>query len=343
MTTGPPRRLRLTRAQVLAHRRRVGALDVRLPAGGQSVRQAAWAGLQDSMPRAALLSLHARVEGTGPLAWQDPALVQLWGLRYSTYAVPAQDRALFTVGRLPDDPAKRRLALQLADALEASLAGRRLGDVAAARALGVHPNRLRYAAPTGRVLIRWDGARQPTIWTVAPPALDPAAARLELARRHLHVFSPATPVSFAQWAGVPDAAGAAAFAALAAELVPVRTEVGDAWMLAQDEALLRARPAPAARARLLPSGDCFFLCWNADRALLVPDASLRERLWTSRVWPGALLVAGDIAGTWRRAGADLSVEPWRPLKPAERDAIVEEGEALPLPELAGRVRVRFVD
>ena len=61
MTASP---LDLTRPQILAFRRRVGALDVRLPRGRRSLRLAAWAGLQDSMPRAALLSIHARVEGT---------------------------------------------------------------------------------------------------------------------------------------------------------------------------------------------------------------------------------------------------------------------------------------
>src|SRR5437773_42828 len=69
-------RLELTRAQILAFRRKVGALDERLPRGRSSLRRAAWAGLQDSMPRAALLSIHARVEGTGPSTWEDPSLVQ---------------------------------------------------------------------------------------------------------------------------------------------------------------------------------------------------------------------------------------------------------------------------
>lgn len=55
-------RLRLTRTQVLAFRRAVQALDERLPHATSSIRRAAWAGLQDSIPRAALLSLHARVE-----------------------------------------------------------------------------------------------------------------------------------------------------------------------------------------------------------------------------------------------------------------------------------------
>ena len=96
-------RLDLTRAQILAFRRQVGALDERLPRGARSLRRAAWAGLQDSMPRAALLSIHARVEGTEPSAWEHPSLVQVWGPRYSTYVVPARDHAVFTLGRLPDD------------------------------------------------------------------------------------------------------------------------------------------------------------------------------------------------------------------------------------------------
>ena len=68
---GTPARLALTRAQILAFRRAVGALDARLAPGAAALRRAAWAGLQDSMPRAALLSLHARVAGTRPDTWED--------------------------------------------------------------------------------------------------------------------------------------------------------------------------------------------------------------------------------------------------------------------------------
>ena len=62
-------RLELTRQEILAFRRRVGSLDERMPMSPESLRRAAWAGLQDSMPRAALLSLHARVEGVEPMTW----------------------------------------------------------------------------------------------------------------------------------------------------------------------------------------------------------------------------------------------------------------------------------
>src|SRR5436309_11724208 len=96
-------RLVLTRSQILGFRRRVGALDERLPTGRRSLRQAAWAGLQDSMPRAALLSIHARVQGAEPSSWEDPSLVQVWGPRYQVYVVAACDLPVFSLGRLPDD------------------------------------------------------------------------------------------------------------------------------------------------------------------------------------------------------------------------------------------------
>ena len=168
--------------------------------------------------------------------------------------------------------------------------------------LGVVPNRLRYAAATGRVLIRWDGARQPTIWTVPPPDIEPGDVRLELARRYWHIFGPATPASFAQWAGIGPAESRVAFDALARSLTPVRTPVNDAWVLTTDEPMFRAPAGPAAPARLLPSGDAYYLLQGADRELLVPDPGRRRELWTSRVWPGAVLVDGDVVGTWRRAG-----------------------------------------
>src|SRR5437660_38630 len=87
------RGLSLTRTQILAHRRQVGLLDERASRGAASLRRAAWAGLQDSMPRAALLSIHARMRGTEPSTWEDRSLVQLCGPRFSAYVVPARGRA----------------------------------------------------------------------------------------------------------------------------------------------------------------------------------------------------------------------------------------------------------
>lgn len=293
------------------------------------------------MPRAALLSIQARIRGAGPDAWEHPSLVQVWGPRYSAYVVAARDRAPFTLGRLPDDAAGRRRATEAADALERVLEGRRSTYSEAGHRLGISPNVLRYAAPTGRVLIRWDGARRPTVWTVPAPEVDPGEARLELARRHLHVFGPGTPESFATWAGIKPPAARRAYEALGPSLVPVSTPIGDAWILASDEAAFRAEPDPAAPARLLPSGDAFFLLQGRDRELLVPEADRRSRLWTSRVWPGAALVDGAVVGTWRRAGPVVEVEAWVPLTTAARTAVEAEAAAFELPGIDGPIRLRW--
>lgn len=295
------------------------------------------------MPRAALLSIHARVEGTEPSTWENSSLVHLWGPRYHTYLVADRDRAVFTLGRLPDESGALRVAEDLATRLASLLADRktRYGD--AGSALGMNPNRLRYAAATGTVLIRWDGARQPIVWTVPRPEVEPRRARLELARRYLHIFGPTTAGAFAEWAGISTPGGVAAFEGLRRSLTPVRTPIGNSWILASDEPTLRARPRPVASARLLPSGDTYFLLQGGDRELLVADASRRRALWTPRVWPGAVLVDGEIVGTWRRALGTVTIQTWRRLTRAARDAVEVEAASLPLPDLQGQVVVRWDD
>ena len=306
--------------------------------GPKSLRLAAWAGLQDSMPRAALLSLHARVQGVEPSTWEHPSLAQLWGPRYSTYVVPKRDFALFSLGRLPDNAKGRLRAERMAERVQALLDGARATDREVAGALKVG-NAIRYAATTGTVAIRWEGARAPTVWTVPAPEISPADACRGLARRYLHIFGPTTAESFARWAGISRRAAANAFASLEGSLLPVRSPLGDEWLLADDEQAMRAAETPASPARLLPSGDAYFLLDGAERQLLLPRADQRERLWTPRVWPGALLVEGEIRGTWRRAQHTVRVETWTRVSRGMRDAVEAEASALPLPGLDRPIQV----
>jgi winged helix DNA-binding protein len=293
------------------------------------------------MPRAAVLSIHARVKDTAPDTWADPALVQLWGPRFSVFAVAAADAAVFTIGRLANDPAATRRAVDTADRLEAFLAGREMKFGDAGEGLGVPHNSLRYGSSTGRLLLRWDGARQPTVRVVPTPDVDPRDAGAELVRRYLHVYGPGTPTTFANWAGVGGRSAAVTFDTIADELLGARTPVGDRWILAADEPSYRSKSDRPAAARLLPSGDSYWLLQGADRELLVPNAQQRPLLWTPRVWPGALLVGGEIAGTWRRAHADLVIAPWRVLTRAERIAVETEAATLPLPGLDGQPRISW--
>ena len=336
--------LGLTRDQVLAYRRRVQALDERLPSGPESLRHAAWAGLQDSVPRSALHSLHARVEGVAADTLDDPALAQVWGPRYAVYVVPAGEHAPFTLGRMPRTGRLPARAEDLAARAHAYLAGRRLpmDEVAGALVTGNH-NAIRYATLTGTVLIRWDGARQPLMWTVPRSELTAAVALQQLARRYLHVFEPSTVESFVRWGGLDPRAAVAAFDAMASTLLTVRTPMGDGLILAEDVPTLGEVRIPTDAARLLPSGDPYYLLWGADREFLVPDAARRAELWTSRVWPGAVLVGGEIVGTWRRSNAVVTVQPWQRLDLAARQAVEAEAASLPLPGVASAATVTWVE
>jgi hypothetical protein len=332
--------LEVTREQILAFRRQVQALDQRLSPGADSLRHAAWAGLQDSVPRSALHSLHARVEGVAADVLDDPSLVQVWGPRFTAYVVPSGDHALFTLGRMPAKGRMPARAEDVATRAEAQLAGRTLRVDEVADALGVG-NGIRYATLTGRVLIRWAGAREPTMWAVPRPEMSAAQALQELARRYVHVFGPTTVDAFVRWGGLDVPAAMAAFDALAPTLLPVRTPLGDAQVLAEDVPMIRQPPMPTESARLLPSGDPYYLLWGADRALLVPEAAPRQELWTTRVWPGAVLVGGEIVGTWRRAKARVVVKPWRRLSLQERTTVEAEATSLPLPEVRATATVEW--
>src|SRR5207245_1891542 len=141
--------------------------------------------------------------------------------------------------------------------------------------------------------------------------------------------------------GISRQRGLAAFDALRRWLTPVRTPVGDSWILTGDEPTFRANSGPAAPARLLPSGDAYFLLQGDDRKLLVPDGRRRAALWTPRVWPGGVLVEGEIVGTWRRALGTLAIQTWSRISRAARDAVEAEAASLPLPDVQGRIAVRW--
>jgi len=262
--------------------------------------------------------------------------------RYRGGKLAKRDLAVFTLGRLPDEAWPLKAVQDIAARLRAALAGNRMPQGAAARAMRAkHHNQLRYAAPTGTVVIRWDGSRQPDVWNVPVPKIHPHEARLELAKRYLHVFGPATPEAFARWAGIGPSSGFGAFEGLGKYLTLVRTPIGEAWILSRDEALFRAAAGSTATARLLPSGDTWFLLQGADRELLVPNEVRRRALWPSRVWPGALVVEGETAGTWRRAQHVLTIQPWHRLSRTQRNAVEAEAESLPLPGMDRPIDVRW--
>jgi hypothetical protein len=86
-----------------------------------------------------------------------------------------------------------------------------------------------------------------------------------------------------------------------------------------------------------PSGDAYFLVYAADRELLAPEPDHGRALWTSRMWPGAVLVDGEVA--WRRKDA---TRRYRTVVPSlTRRAERSRAEAsLPLPGIVRAIVAR---
>src|SRR5438128_4887672 len=136
----------ITREKVLAFRQRATYLHRRLPP--RRLVEAAFAGLQDSSPRSAVLALHARVKDVLPSAWRDPRFVQVWGPRGAVYVVPAQDVAVFTLGRLPRNPVLAAAVKAAAEKAKRAFRNRRAQPerFVSNRAAGVHFRELRLAS-----------------------------------------------------------------------------------------------------------------------------------------------------------------------------------------------------
>jgi len=335
----------ITRENVLAFRQRATYLHRRLPLG--RLAEAAFAGLQDSAPRSAVLALHARVKDVSPSAWKDPRFVQVWGPRGAVYVVPGHDVAVFTLGRLPRDPVLEAAVRAAAEKTQRAFRARQAQPerVLSDRAVGLNFRELRIASMTGAVRIEWDGATT-SWWLVEPPAEAPEPARLELARRFLRSVGPSTTEEFAWWSGgwagsfgsstrgeLSDAQHT--FRSLEKELIEVEVEGRKRWALRTDRSRLE-RAAPVDTVRLLPAGDPFLA--SADRGLLVPQPRFRSELWPKSVWPGALLVNGELVGTWRRQLGRVTVRAWRPLEPEVTEAVEDEVSSMPIESATKEVR-----
>ncbi|HXM54262.1 MAG TPA: crosslink repair DNA glycosylase YcaQ family protein [Candidatus Dormibacteraeota bacterium] len=315
--------------------------------------------MQDTVPRAGLSALHARLEGVGPSSWEDPALVQVW-FRCADYVLPAADLAVFTLGALPRDPERAAALDAFAAAVGEVLDGRPLPtrEVVAAlppvlalagQSFGRDAEHalsmlLRGASVAGRYRIRWD-ARTVTVIPAERPDTDPEATRLELARRFLGWHGPATDAVFARWAGVSRRDAAETWARLAPELVPVDLEGRARQLLARDEeALAGAQPPPGVR--FLPMGDPL---WAVDRGLVgwdvvgVPAPTCDERgtAITSRLvnsLGGRILVDGRIEGAWGREQARMAIHLWRPAA-VDVDRVLAEAAGFAGP-IGAPIRVR---
>ncbi len=190
---------------------------------------------------------------------------------------------------------------------------------------------IRLASITGRVLIRWDASR---IWAIPAkaPVADIEGARLELARRFLRWFAPASLERFTWWSGVEPADAKKTWKGLEPELVPIELDDEPRFVLESDEDRL-TKAKPVTGVRLIPHGDPLI---KIDASVVEADPKLRLELFPrpntkSDFWPvsGGVLVDGRFRGSWARQQRRVTVNMWKPVPRPVRESI--EREALELP------------
>jgi Winged helix DNA-binding domain len=344
----------LSREQVLGFRLARHHLGKRLPAARAA--EAAVVGLQDTPPGSAGTALAARAEA-GPENLDELVLVP--SIRGAPLALAVHDLPVFTAGlEPPDEEAAKALIGNAWKALDGICAMEALDRVSEAvgdalrdgplprdgfhqalrerlpdellwwcRGCGshhVHPALWRATGVRGVLAIVGREGRS-AVFGLPPsaPARDDPGA--ELARRFLAAYGPSRPRLLAEWAGLAPS-HAQALWQRAGELTEVSLGGKETWALAEDREELAAT-APAPGLRLLPNLDP--LGASRDRELLVPDAELRKRVWTSLGGPGIVLAGGEVAGLWRPAKKGrrlrVTVEALGKLPRAE---LVEEAERL---------------
>jgi hypothetical protein len=169
-----------------------------------------------------------------------------------------------------------------------------------------------------------------------PP--DAAAGTGSLVLAYLRLLGPATPADAAGFLGTTAGELKAVWPP---GLVEVRVDGRRAWLPADRLDTLRdAEPPPGVR--LLPPGDPFLQA--RDRDVLVPEKSHQSQLWRMLGNPGALLVDGMIAGTWRarqagRGRLELTVTPFASAGARVRRDIEAEAQTVAAARGVSDVRV----
>jgi hypothetical protein len=193
------------------------------------------------------------------------------------------------------------------------------------------PTRLGYLcfAPSAGQNVRFT---RPSSWLKDWRPADPDASLLEVGRRFLHAYGPATITEFGRWWGGAAAPTARrAFKQLGDEVTTVELDGKRMWLLATDLADMRSAE-PQHSVRLLPAFDQYVVGAPRDgAAVLRPE--LKSRVYRNQGWfSPVLLVDGRMLGVWRhaRSGSRLKVdlEPFEDLPRWVRRSAEQEAERL---------------
>jgi hypothetical protein len=160
----------------------------------------------------------------------------------------------------------------------------------------------------------------PKRWPVPKGPDQPARA----VRPYLHLLGPATMNEIAAFLGTTQKL---ARTMLPDDAVEVRADGRKAYVLESDVDDVRTPREPDV-VRLVPPFDP--LLQPRERELIVPDEAQRKTLWRMIGNPGAVLVDGEVLGSWKaklaRKRLAITVEEFAPLTRTLKKKVAEEAD-----------------
>jgi hypothetical protein len=373
----PPVALELTWSQVHAFRLERHHLTRRAPRKDLVMVTGALGGAQAQLMSAAEMQIGVRVAcrttDVRDALWRHKTLVKTWLMRGTLHLIPAEDLPVYAAAmhtrwiRISNswlkfvqlsEPELMELVSAIGDALDSRPRTREelVDQVGKGRSDSVRlvlrsgwGGLLKPVARNG--LLCFGPNRGPSVTFVRPDQwlpgwkqVDPDEALVEVARRYLRAYGPATKQDFARWWGNWPGVGVAAWEGLAGELASVSVEGRRADLLARDLDAIAGQPS-AVRVQLLPSFDPY-LMGHASRdhlfeAIHAPKVS-RTAGWISAV----VLVDGRVAGTWSHAAAKetlrITIEPFRRMTSKTIAEVRRRAESLAATLGLARAEVRVV-
>lgn len=157
-----------------------------------------------------------------------------------------------------------------------------------------------------------------------------AEAQAALVRAYLAAFGPSTEADISFWTGFGKSETARAVGALAAKTTLAMVEgIPGMLLLLKEQADMLASTQPQPVIKFLPADDPFTTAHRASRSRYLADPQQQRRVFSSTgAAQPAVVVNGQISGTWQWSGGQFAWELFTEVDPTYQPLLQAEAERL---------------